>query len=55
MSLVYTIVMPLSGRVSEILGRRVTFIGHVVFFTAGSLLCTVAPNIYVLIAARIMQ
>jgi EmrB/QacA subfamily drug resistance transporter len=50
-----TAVMPLAGKLSESLGRMRVFLVCVFLFTLGSLLCGIAPNIYVLIACRVMQ
>ncbi len=54
-SLTYTVIMPLSGRINEILGRRTAYLAHICLFVTGSTLCTLAPNIYLLIAARALQ
>lgn len=51
----FVLMLPLSGRLSERYGRRRVFLGSVVAFTAASLLCGLANNIYVLIALRAMQ
>lgn len=48
-------VMPLVGRISDEWGRKRVFMGCVTIFTAGSLFCALAPNIYCLIAARFLQ
>jgi EmrB/QacA subfamily drug resistance transporter len=49
------IALPVAGRLSDRIGRRTTFIGGLAGFTAASLVCAVAPNIYVLILARAAQ
>jgi EmrB/QacA subfamily drug resistance transporter len=54
-SLVHTVVMPLAGKISDMLGRKRTFIAYTVLFTAGSVLCAISSNIYFLIGARIIQ
>lgn len=54
-ALVQTIVMPLAGKLSEQFGQMRVFIICTVLFTIGSLLCGIAPNIYVLIACRALQ
>ncbi len=54
-SLVYTIAMPLGGKISEILSRRTAFITYVSLFTVGSVMCSLSPNIYFLICSRIVQ
>jgi EmrB/QacA subfamily drug resistance transporter len=53
--LVQTIVMPLGGKISEIISRRVAFIAYTLLFSVGSVLCALAPNIYLLIGARVVQ
>ncbi len=53
--LVQTIVMPVAGKISEVLGRRATFIAYTLLFSAGSILCALSPNIYLLIGARVIQ
>ncbi len=50
-----TVVMPLAGKASDILGRKFTLIAALVLFTAGSFFCAIAPNIQTLIAARCIQ
>jgi len=53
--LVQTVVMPLGGKISEIISRRVAFIAFTLLFSVGSILCALAPNIYLLIGARVIQ
>ena len=43
------------GTLSDIYGRRVMITVSLVLFTAGSILCAVAPNMPVLIVARGLQ
>jgi len=50
-----TIMMPLMGKLSDIIGRKTTFILCVVMFIVGSFLSAIAPSIGVLIAARFIQ
>ncbi|MBI2832664.1 MAG: MFS transporter [Chloroflexi bacterium] len=54
-NLVSVTVMPLAGKVSEALGSRRTFMLCALLFTIGSVLCAIAPNIGLLIAARVIQ
>jgi EmrB/QacA subfamily drug resistance transporter len=54
-TLTQTAVMPLAGKLSEQFGRMRVFLACVFLFTLGSLLCGLAPNIYVLIACRVIQ
>jgi EmrB/QacA subfamily drug resistance transporter len=49
------ITVPLSGKASDALGRKRTFMFFVGLFVAGSLLSAIAPNIYWLIAFRAVQ
>jgi len=55
----YTIVFAAAlipaGRLADRIGRRRTFLGAVVVFTAASILCGLAPNVGLLVAARILQ
>src|SRR6476646_5489513 len=50
-----TAVAPVFGTLSDIYGRRVMITVSLVLFTAGSILCAVAPNMPVLIVARGLQ
>src|SRR5205823_1777430 len=54
-ALTQTIVLPLIGKLGENFGQLRVFVVCVVLFIAGSLLCGLAPNIYVLIACRALQ
>jgi EmrB/QacA subfamily drug resistance transporter len=45
----------LGGRVSDLLGRRIVFVGGLILFTAASLACGLAGSAGVLIAARAVQ
>lgn len=47
--------MPLAGNLSDSFGRKRVFIVSLVFFTGSSLACGLAPNIYALIAFRLLQ
>src|SRR6202522_2792706 len=49
------IVLPLSGWLSSILGRKRFYMGCVALFTISSFLCGLAPNLTMLIIFRIMQ
>jgi MFS transporter, DHA2 family, multidrug resistance protein len=48
-------VIPLTGWAADRFGTRRLFMGSVLAFTVGSLLCAMAPNITLLIAFRVMQ
>jgi EmrB/QacA subfamily drug resistance transporter len=54
-ALTQTIVLPLIGKLGERFGQLRVFVVCVVLFTLGSLLCGLAPTIYVLIACRVLQ
>lgn len=54
-SLGFVLMLPVSGRLSDRFGRRRVFAGSVVVFTAASLLCGLAQNIYLLVALRALQ
>ncbi|MCC6175361.1 MAG: MFS transporter [Chloroflexi bacterium] len=54
-ALTQTIVMPIVGKLAEQFGQMRVFVICVALFTLGSLLCGLAPNIYVLIACRVLQ
>jgi MFS family permease len=51
----FVLMLPVSGKLSERYGRRRVFLVSVVAFTAASLCCGLAENIYVLIALRVVQ
>src|SRR5438105_5097639 len=45
----------LGGRVSDLLGRRIVFVGGLALFTAASLVCGLSSSAGMLIAARAVQ
>jgi MFS transporter, DHA2 family, multidrug resistance protein len=49
------IVLPLSGWLSSIVGRKNFYMGCVALFTISSFLCGLAPNLTVLILCRVLQ
>jgi DHA2 family multidrug resistance protein len=49
------IVLPLTGWLSMLFGRKRLFIGCVVIFTVSSFLCGLAPNLFLLIFFRVLQ
>jgi EmrB/QacA subfamily drug resistance transporter len=53
--LVATAAMPLAGKISDVFGRKFTFMASLSLFTLGSLLCAIAPNIQLLILFRLIQ
>jgi EmrB/QacA subfamily drug resistance transporter len=54
-ALTQTVMLPLAGKLSERFGRNRLFVACVALFTAGSLLCGLAPTIYLLILFRVVQ
>lgn len=54
-SLMQAIVLPMAGKLSDDFGRKNLFLIAVVLFTGGSMLCAVAPNVYLLIFFRVIQ
>ncbi|MGD0234157.1 MAG: MFS transporter [Syntrophorhabdales bacterium] len=50
-----TLAMPLAGNLSDSFGRKKVFLISLGLFTASSLACGLAPNIYSLIAFRFLQ
>jgi EmrB/QacA subfamily drug resistance transporter len=51
----FVLMLPISGNLCERYGRRRVFLGSVIAFTAASLCCGLADNIYVLVALRAIQ
>jgi len=51
----FVLMLPIAGKLSERYGSRRVFIGSVVAFTAASLACGLADNIFALIALRAVQ
>jgi DHA2 family multidrug resistance protein len=49
------IILPLSGWLTEVFGRKQFYMGCVVIFTGSSLLCGIAPSLPLLVLFRIMQ
>src|SRR5919197_5820003 len=54
-ALAQTVMFPLAGKLADNFGRTRVFAACVIVFTVGSLLCGVAPNIYLLIVFRVIQ
>jgi EmrB/QacA subfamily drug resistance transporter len=54
-ALTQTVMMPVAGKLAEQFGQMRVFLACVFLFTLGSLLCGLAPNIYLLVACRILQ
>jgi MFS family permease len=47
--------MAVAGKISDIIGARKAFITFTLLFLTGSILSALAPNVYLLIAARAVQ
>jgi EmrB/QacA subfamily drug resistance transporter len=54
-SLGRVLILPLAGRLGDQYGRRKIFLGSIVVFTASSLACGLANDIYLLVALRGIQ
>ena len=54
-ALAQTVMLPMAGKLAEQFGQMRVFVACVALFTIGSLLCALAPNIYALIACRLVQ
>lgn len=50
----YVAVMPFMGRLSDVLGRRRTYIASLVLFLAGSIVVPLAPNYEVFLVGRVL-
>ncbi|HTU02169.1 MAG TPA: DHA2 family efflux MFS transporter permease subunit [Candidatus Sulfotelmatobacter sp.] len=50
-----TSVMPLMGNLSDNFGRKPVYVVSLILFTASSLACGLAPNIYALVVCRFVQ
>jgi DHA2 family multidrug resistance protein len=53
--LAFATVIPITGWAADRFGTKRLFIGSVLFFMLGSLLCAIAPNIMLLIVFRVIQ
>jgi MFS family permease len=49
------VMMPLAGKLSDELGRKRLFLSCVLLFRLSSLLCGLAPNVWLLILFRVLQ
>ena len=49
------VIIPISGWLSSVIGRKRYYMVSVALFTAASLLCGLAPNLPILVLARILQ
>ena len=54
-NIVFAAFLVVCGRLSDLLGRRRTFVFGLVLFTVASILCGLAPSVGLLIAARVLQ
>jgi MFS family permease len=48
-------ILPMTGGLAQIFGRRPSFLGSIVVFVVGSALCGAAKNMHMLIAGRTVQ
>src|SRR3712207_1075107 len=53
--LAYIVAIPVVGRLSDILGRTVAFLGSLTLFLAGSLVCALSSDLLSMIAGRAVQ
>jgi MFS family permease len=53
--LMATVFMPLGGKAGEIWGVKRVYLVSIAIFTVGSLVCAIAPNIWILIFGRFLQ
>ncbi len=51
----YIVAIPLAGRISDVIGRRPTFIGSLLIFVAGSVLCATSDSLSDLVIGRAIQ
>jgi DHA2 family multidrug resistance protein len=49
------VIIPVSGWLADVIGRKRYYMISVILFTVSSLLCGIAPNLICLIAARVLQ
>jgi EmrB/QacA subfamily drug resistance transporter len=49
------VALPVLGKLSDSIGRRAVFVGGIAVFGGASVVCALAPNVGVLIAARAVQ
>ncbi|MEI7925856.1 MAG: MFS transporter, partial [Chloroflexota bacterium] len=49
------IAQPIAGGLAERIGARTVFVGGLAVFTLASVVCALAPNVYVLILGRLLQ
>jgi EmrB/QacA subfamily drug resistance transporter len=54
-AIVFAALLVPAGRTADRLGRKRSFIAGLVLFTAASALCAAAPNVELLVAARVLQ
>lgn len=54
-SLGFVVMLPVTGRLSELYGCRKVFLGSIIAFTVASLCCGMVDNIYLLVALRAVQ
>lgn len=54
-NIIFAAFLILFGRLTDLLGRRRSFVSGVAVFTVASVLCGIAPSVELLVAARVLQ
>jgi NTE family protein len=54
-NIVFAAFLIVFGRLTDLLGRRRSFVGGVLVFTVASVLCGLSPSVPLLVAARVLQ
>ncbi|HEY6496073.1 MAG TPA: MFS transporter [Trebonia sp.] len=54
-AIVFAALLVPAGRAADLIGRRAAFLAGMVVFGVASALCAVAPDVWVLVAARVVQ
>jgi len=53
--LTMTVFLPICGRLADMLGHKLLYTGGFLLFVIGSAFCSVAPNLWLLIAFRVVE
>src|SRR5829696_340492 len=54
-TIVFAALLVPAGKLADLVGRRRVFVGGLLVFALGSLLCALAPSVEALVAARVLQ
>jgi len=54
-AIVFAALLVPAGRLADLIGRRTAFLAGMIVFGAASAACAVAPDVWVLVAARVVQ